>query len=192
MENRATSVKEKVLKYAENKRKNMTFPNVMIPPPPLPPNYSTMIYPKYSDKLKIRVPAELQMKEISLNWKTKESNNIMELKMPDWKMIRDKNQNYPRYCSICSKATSVAEPTPRVIYHILNSSLQYRITAPNDTWGNYPCITCKATPHSCKTGMRYLLVITSSILNGWQGKRYENEHIGDDIHMECVESLEVL
>jgi len=28
--------------------------------------------------------------------------------------------------------------------------------------------------------------MTSSILNGWQGKRYENEYIGDDIHMECV------
>ena len=186
MESRANNVKEKVLKYAENKRKNMTLPNVTIPPPPLPPNYSTMIYPKYADKLKIGVPAELQMKEISLNWRNNETNNIMDLKKPDWKLIRDKNQNYPRYSSICSEATSVAEPKPRVIYHTHNSSLQYRITAPNDTWGNYPCITCKATPHSCKTGLRYPLLMTSSILNGWQGKRYENEYIGDDIHLECV------
>ena len=41
-------------------------------------------------------------------------------------------------------------------------------------------ITCKATPHSCRTGMRYPLLMTSSILNGWQGKRYENEYIGHD------------
>ena len=81
MESRAASVKEKVLKYAENKRKNMTLPDVTIPPPPHPPNYSTMIYPKYADKLKIGVPAELQMKDVSLNWKTKESNNIPELRL---------------------------------------------------------------------------------------------------------------
>ena len=134
------------------------------------------------------------MKEISLNWRNKEANNIMELKMPDWKLIRDKNQNYPRYCSICSAdATSVAEPKPRVIYHIHNSSLQYRITAPNDTWGNYPCITYKATPHSCKTGLKYPLLMTSLILiDGCREKDMRRNILEMISTWNVLESLELL
>ena len=48
--------------------------------------------PQYSDtdKLKIGVPAELQMKDVSLNWKTKESNNIPELRLQtvSWYVIK--------------------------------------------------------------------------------------------------------
>ena len=55
-----------------------------------------------------------------------EANNIPEPKTPDPR-LRDQNQDYQRYCSTCSGATSVSEPKSRVIYHIHNSSLQYRI-----------------------------------------------------------------
>ena len=35
--------------------------------------------------------------------------------------------------------------------------------------GNYPCSTCELSPHSCVTGKRYSVLVSSSLMNDWQG-----------------------
>ena len=67
--------------------------------------------------------------------------------------------------------------------YTLYSFNEYRSKAPYDILGCHFCITCKSMPHSFKTGLRYPVVVSSSILNNWQGRRSENGYPGDDIHV---------
>ena len=52
--------------------------------------------------------------------------------------------------------------------------------------GAYPCFTCEKTPHSFKIGMRYPIIVSSSILNHWQGRRSANLYPGDDMHIDFI------
>jgi len=100
--------------------------------------------------------------------------------------IRNLNQQRSRYCEICSEYTGSQNIQPTPVFHTHNSSKNYRINAPLDIWGNYPCYTCTMTPHSCKIGVRYPVLVTSSILNNWQGLRSINGYPGDPIHIEYI------
>ena len=48
------------------------LPDTRRPPPPLPPSYRSMLYPAYADKLSRNIPAEEQMKDISISRKSGE------------------------------------------------------------------------------------------------------------------------
>ena len=62
----------------------------------------------------------------------------------------------------------------------------YHINAPSDIWANFPCFTCMVTSHSCKIGLRYPVVVSSIILNNWQGRHLSNNYPGDDIHVDYL------
>ena len=53
-------------------------------------------------------------------------------------------------------------------------------------------ITCKATPHSCRTGMRYLLLMTSSILIDGREKDMRTNILETISTWNVLESLEEL
>jgi len=173
----ATSSEEKDLSANTEK----ILPDTSIPPPPLPPAYKTFLYPAYTDKLSSAYPAEMQMRSISLNWKSGELAMLQSAKRSDHMKIRESNQHINRYCETCSEFTPGGDIKikPKIYTHLHNSSKNYRIQeVPSDVWGNYPCFTCSHTPHSCKIGIRYP-VIVSSILNGWEGMRSFNSYQGD-------------
>ena len=180
----ATSSEEKDLPANTGK----ILPDTSIPPPPLPPAYKTFLYPAYTDKLTSAYPAEMQMRSISLNWKSGELAMLQSAKRSDHMKIRESNQHINRYCETCSEFTPGGDIKikPKIYTHLHNSSKNYRIQAPSDVWGNYTCFTCSHTPHSCKIGVRYPVIVSSSILNGWQGMRSFNSYQGDPIHIDYI------
>ena len=164
------------------------LPDISIPPPPLPPGYKSLAYPAYIDKLTSKYPAAQQMKSISLNRKSGEQVMYISAKPSDYKNIRSANQHINKYCEICSEFIPGGDESikPPIFLHNHNSSKQYRINAPTDTWGNYPCFTCSGTPHSCKVGVRYAVLVSSSTMNNWQGLRSFNGYQGDPIHIDYI------
>ena len=123
------------------------------------------------DRLSKNIPAENQMRDISLSRKSAEHVMFMNAKRKNYHKIRSANENQTRYCNICSEFIMQGDYTSSIVHHTHNSSKDYRISSPADRWGNYPCITCKSTPHSHKIGVRYPVLVSSSILNNWQGIR---------------------
>ena len=74
----------------------------------------------------------------------------------------------------------------RVVNHSHFSSLIYRMKARTDKWGDFVCLTCQAGVHSIKSGIRYPVLVTSSTMNLWQGRRYENGYEGDPLHIDML------
>jgi len=159
-----------------------SLPDTRRPPPPLPPSYRSMLYPAYADKLSRNIPAEGQMKDISLSRKSGEHAMYLYAKRIYYETIRAVNSYLEKYCAICSEYIMPGDNASSTVCHTHNSSKDYRISAP-DMWGNYHCFTCKNTPHSHKIGTRYPVLVSSSILNNWQGMRSMNGYQGDDIHI---------
>ena len=129
---------------------------------------------------------KLTEKEASLNRRTNEQARLIENKDPGYKKFRDRHGHISRYCQICSEFTTESRKYKRVVTHTHFSTLVYRSEAPADENGNYPCIHCKDTPHSFKPRVRYALILSSSTLHWWQGKREVNKYRGNDIHVEEI------
>jgi hypothetical protein len=121
----------------------------------------------------------------SLNRRYNEQVQLTDNKDPDYRRFRDKYEHIHRYCETCSEFTSkLTRDFMKVTTHTHFSSFKYRTKAPVDTNGDYICITCESTPHSCKVGMRYAVLLSSSTLHQWQGRRESNRYRGNELHME--------
>ena len=127
-----------------------------------------------------------QMKEISKSRKSSEFYAFMKSKLKNYQQIRDKYGHTEGYCNICSETTSSVCPKGKIISHTHNSSKDTRIFSESNRWAVYNFTSCKATPHSFKTGIRHPVLVTSSILDNWQGNRGENTYLGDDIHVDII------
>ena len=125
-------------------------------------------------------------KEDSLNRRYNEGRRIMGNKHQDYRKFRDKNSYIYNYCNICSEMVSDVRPRLSVVRHRHFSSVVYRTEAPTDINGNYPCFHCKTTPHSCRIGERYPVLLTSSTLHHWQGDRAVNGYEGNPLHMDEI------
>lgn len=176
------------LSSSDEKIKSLLFkyPDTRYPPPPLPPSYGTYLYPAISDYLAGYEPANEQMKAISMRRKDTETKFLRAGKNDGYKSDRGRNYHLKRYCRICSEHSSDIYKMKKPICHTHNSSLDYRINAPVDTNGNFHCITCKNTPHSHKSGRRYSVLVSSSTMDNWQGRRDLNNYAGDDIHLDFI------
>ena len=129
---------------------------------------------------------KLTEKEASLNRRTNEQHRLIENKNKGYEKFRDRHGHVSRYCQICSEFTSESRRYKKVVTHTHFSTLVYRTEAPADENGNYPCFHCKDTPHSFKPRVRYALILSSSTLHYWQGKREINKYRGNDIHVEEI------
>ena len=125
-------------------------------------------------------------KEDSLNRRYNEHRRLFGNKHPDYRRFHDRNSYIHNYCSICSETVSDVRPRMSVVRHRHFSSMVYRIEAPTDVHGNYPCFHCKITPHSCRIGERYPVLLTSSTLHHWQGDRAVNRYEGNPLHMDEI------
>ena len=142
--------------------------------------------PAISDYLAGYKPADEQMKSISMRRKDTETKFLWAGKKDGYKSDRGKNYHLKRYCRICSEHSSDVYKVKKPICHTHNSSLHYRINAPVDRNGNFHCITCKNTPQSHKLGRRYSILVSSSMMDNWEGKRDLNNYAGDDIHLDFI------
>ena len=97
----ATSIKER----AQPVHTRRALPDKSISPPPLPPAYKTLLYPACTDKLTSIYPAEMQMRFVSLNWKSGEQAMLKSSKRSDQMKIRESNQHINRYCETCYEFT---------------------------------------------------------------------------------------
>lgn len=93
-----------------------------------------------------------------------------------------------KYCFICSEFSTQDHPDRSPVFHNHFSSLFERTNASVDRWGEYCCTTCKITPHSCFTGVRIPVLVTSSILHNWQHARTSDSSVypGNSIHIETI------
>ena len=125
-----------------------------------------------------------QGKEESLNRRENEKIRNTGSKDRQHQEFRRRNGHIYQYCETCSEFCSSSRKFMRVITHKHFSSIKYRLQAPIDENGNYPCTQCRDTPHSFKTGRRYSVLLSSSTLHQWQGARTINRYKGDEIHVE--------
>ena len=123
-------------------------------------------------------------KEESLNRRENEKIRNTGSKDRQHQEFRRRNGHIYQYCETCSEFCSSSRKFMRVITHKHFSSIKYRLQAPIDENGNYPCTQCRDTPHSFKTGRRYSVLLSSSTLHQWQGARTINRYKGDEIHVE--------
>ena len=158
------------------------FPNPAYPPPNIPPGYATNLYPV--ENLDPNNLLAMQMEEISRNRKSNEASSFTYSKITYYGNQRLKYKDKEYYCSICSEYPSPMVPNGKIIRHRHNSSKFKRIYSTPFRWAEYNCTTCKISPHSHKTGVRHPVIVTSSILNNWQGKN--NGYPGDDIHVDMI------
>ena len=126
------------------------------------------------------------MAERSVNRYKHESNILTCNKEPNYNEIRANSEQYERgkeYCSICTECISTVKLEVSPENHCHYSSISLRTTAPLDPLGQFLGTTCNSTVHPVKSSHRMLLVITSSTMHNWQGKRYMNNFKGDPVHL---------
>jgi len=168
-----------------------SWPLLCEPPPSIPAALGTFLYPRNSDKLTPGRPAEDENCEISKARQIHEKNIFNSRKDPRYKKIRDLHKgkysvNGKPYCPTCSETTSLDFPMMRVFFHTHVSSKKFRMEAALDHHGQYPCYSCARTPHTCKQGIRYPIILTASALNNWQKQRELNRYEGDEIHVDMI------
>ena len=164
-----------------------------IPPPPLagpppapPPGLGTILYPRDSDHFSNSSPIEEQLAEISRYRQSNEKDGLECMKGRNYQEFRDRFQNSEKYCELCSEAVTRSRPFMKPVFHKHGSTKLYRVNAPLDHWGAYLCLSCHQSPHRVKVSMRMPILLSSSTLHNWMGRRYENGYTGDDIHCDMV------
>ena len=167
------------------------LPLLCEPPPTIPAALGTFLYPRNTDKLTPGRPGEEEYSEISRSRQAHEYNIFMCRKDKRWERIRDINGGRTSvggkpYCSICSEAPSLVCPLLKVFFHTHVSSKMFRLESRLDQYGQYACHSCATTPHTCKQGIRYPVILTASALNNWQKYREENLYLGDEIHIDII------
>ena len=160
-------------------------------PPNVPAALGTLLYPKNADKLTPGRPCEDEMNTISSARQQHEANIQLHRKDSRWERIRMNNSTRSGptgkpYCSICSESTSTAFPFQKCFYHKHVSSKEFRLRAKLDHYGQYPCFTCAVSPHLCKSGVRYPIILTASALNEWHRFQETNLYAGDEIHVDSI------
>ena len=147
-------------------------------PPSLPYALGTPIFPleklkliDFSNKRKALTPVD-QMTLGELEAQDYEMINFLDGKMTNYKEIRERYSETPRYCSICTEHAGkhfhegeFLEP----VCHNHSSSLARRVEQELDEFGQYLCLECapKRSWHGVRQAERYLVCATSSVLNNW-------------------------
>ena len=164
------------------------FPNVNRRPPSIPVGIGSKLYPREDLHLTKDLPVETQMRVAFLRRKNNEVKHYYAQKHPDYREFREDNCHLPNYCNICSEFYHRSRRGLAVVTHQHQSSLNYRIHADSNPspWGEYFCSTCEIGFHGYKTGSRYPVLVTSSMLLNWQGIRSRNGYQGDKIHVDQI------
>jgi hypothetical protein len=154
-------------------------------PPPPPTSLGSLLYPRNAEPLNDSEPYERQLARISLDRQLNERNSFIEMKGTEYREFRNRHQGH-RYWETCSEACTSTRNYMLPVFHKHGSSKMYRAMAPTDDWGAFLCLSCEISPHRVKVGIRTPILISSSTLHDWQGRRYENNYTGDKLHMDTL------
>ena len=160
--------------------------DVTVPPPTVPKSIGSRLLPWEDVFLSSRMPVPTQMRARSLTRLQREERRYSDNKHHDFEIFRQEHGEVPRYCNTCSEAVSYVHDEPTIITHNHQSSLKDRLNQTTDRWGQISCSSCKEESHSVYTGVRYPLLVTSSILNGWQGNMEMSRERGYNFHIETI------
>ena len=165
------------------------MPNLTVPPPNLSPNFATWCYPRNTEKLRSGVPAEEQMRRISFSRREYEFDQYQASKGAGWAEMREELyetwENNKPYCRICSEFPSTSTGKIKPIYHIHHSSKDERTHLSLDQYANYQYSSCQVSPHPCKIGVRYPVLMTSSMLHNWRTSS-SAIYTGDSFHVDTI------
>ena len=167
---------------------SVNLPDVNRRPPTVPTALGTKLFPIYSLNFAGNLPIEIQMRDTALTRKRNESKHFFSNKHPDYLRFRDYYGSVFNYCSICSEYVNRKRRDMALVIHSHTSSMNYRINSDHrqSPWGEYFCNTCEIGFHGYKSGARYPVLVTSSILKDWQGIRMNTRYSGDKIHVDQV------
>ena len=168
-------------------------PNLMRHPPAIPAGYGSLLYPQ-APWFDSRCDAEPRLRALAMREKGTEAVALYDLKADNYKAIRAKYQNrasHRPYCHICSEIhlTRERDRSRYVKYHNHYSTKKIRMEATLDHYGQYVCTECDSSVHHFVTGVRYPVLASSSILNGWTGRRSPlilEQYRGLPFHIEMV------
>ena len=151
---------------------------------PNPDGYGNVLHPYSIESGMNLKEMESELTKISIERQLNERDSIIQMKGVDYLAFRRKHDNSFLYCSICSESITWPRPYMKPVYHKHGSSQAYRANAPLDSWGSYLCTSCRVTPHRVNSGARTPVLVSSSTMHCWQGRRYINNYPGDDLHMD--------
>lgn len=162
------------------------FPDITKRPPTVPCAIGSKMYPR--EVFKNDLPVAVQMRVISLRRRNTESQNFFNNKHEQYLDFREYYGATFNYCSICSEFVSRKRKEMKLVTHVHHSSLNYRINSDHkqSRWAEFFCYSCQVGFHSYKSGERYPVLVTSSMLLQWQGIRSKNLYPGDRIHVDQV------
>lgn len=154
------------------------LPNVGLRPPRPPTNFGSMSW--CQTKLDTEIKAEFAFRKASVVAHKQEMEDLNSNKL---NVILNPNvELLSNLCITCSSKTSRVHETQTIIGHTHVSTLVSRCKTTLDTWGQFSCQNCKASPHYIVTADKYYILVTSSCLNRWRGEEYE----GDAMHIEEI------
>ena len=157
-------------------------------PPYTDCKYGSRCYPLYTEtrSLTQNFSSSIvhQMSEINLNRLRWEETAFCDLKAPIYQVHRAAHGS-GNYYSICSEVLS-DRGRLGIFKHRRSSTMYQRIHSLPDQWGQSNCRSCKRW-HPVKTGIRYRLVLSSSMLNGWRTGDNGDEYC-DPFHVvyDCI------
>ena len=162
------------------------FPDLTVRPPTIPAAIGSDLFPLESLNFTEDLPIATQMRVSSLKRRRYESYNFYLRKHPQHAEFRDYNCGNFNYCGTCSEFVTSSRDEMTVVIHKHYSSMSYCIQSDHgqSVWAEFFCPTCKVGFHGYKSGTRYPVLVTSSILANWQGVRSMNGYPGDDIHVD--------
>ena len=158
-------------------------------PPALIPGYGSRLYPQVA-LLNPYLDVQGQLLKIANSWREREIKQLYDVKAADHLLIRKKYADRATkkpYCCTCSEI-ELEDPESRekyIRYHQHDSSKQFRIEACLDHYGQYLCINCETAVHHYKSSTRVPLLVSSSTLHCWTGRRFiDVQYAGNPFHLD--------
>ena len=168
-------------------------PNIQRHPPTIPAGYGSELFPQ-ATWFSSSCDWEQRLHELAMTERSKEITAIYDLKADNYRAIRARYQNRASkkpYCDICSEIYLINEDNRHrfIKFHNHFSTKINRLEASYDHYGQYVCTECASSVHHFVSGIRYPILASSSILNGWTGRRSPDileQYRGLPFHIEMV------
>ena len=150
------------------------------PPPSPPPAYGSMLFPSLHP---FNACPAIELSAISHNYLAREKAAFKGTRLEgEFAKLYDSKENGRPFCKTCSEFG--IEPSPT--WHRHYSSKILRMESELDNWGRYSCSQCCNSPHYAITGARTRVLLTSSTLDDYWGKKIHLNYEGDSLHIDCI------
>ena len=156
------------------------LPDLARPPPAIPNFYGSDLFPQV--EFYGSCPSQI-FTQISRNYLAKECEAYKATRsLKPFYNLHNSRRGGKIFCNTCSEL----KDDPQKIWHRHESSKMTRLQSALDSRGRYKCDQCKYQLHLCIPGGRTSLLITSSTLNDFWGRKAGVPYVGDDLHLDVI------